>query len=116
MVSFVEDEFHFARQSSVFFVILQDNVLEVHFHRYGLPGPMPCTGLHSKLQPRNSTCVSSRSFALEGVAGAFLLHHVDVEGFHQQADFASCLEGMVVLHHQLVALRASAPAFRSVRL
>ena len=35
MVSFVEDEFHFARQSSVFFVILQDDVLEVHFHRYG---------------------------------------------------------------------------------
>ena len=41
--------------------------------------------------------------SFEGVAGAFLLHHMDVEGFHQQADFASCLEGMVVLHHQLVA-------------
>ena len=34
MVSFVEYEFHFTRQSAVLFVVLEDDVLEVHFHLY----------------------------------------------------------------------------------
>ena len=103
MVSFVEDEFHFTRQTAVLFVVFEDDVLEVYFH---LHGAARLDALHGEALEVTAQEVYVRlvhQLSLEGVAGAFLLHHVDVEGFHQQADFASCLEGMVVLHHQLVA-------------
>ena len=32
MVPFVEDEFHFTRQTAVLFVVFEDDVLEVYFH------------------------------------------------------------------------------------
>ena len=42
--------------------------------------------------------------AFKGVAGAFFLHYVNVERFHEQTDFPSGFETVIVLHHEFVAL------------
>ena len=65
---------------------------------------MPCTGLHSKLATQEFHVCFVQELALESVAGAFFLHYVDVERFYQQTHFVACLEAVVILHHQLVAL------------
>ena len=103
MVSFVEDEFHFTRQTAVLFVVFEDDVLEVHFHLHAAARFDALHGQAFEVTAQEFYVRFVHQFSFEGVAGAFFLHHMDVEGFYQQTDFASCLEGMVVLHHQLVA-------------
>ena len=83
MIPFVEDKFHFARQSSVFFVVFEDNVLEVHFYLYGYFGLYVAyrTALEAATQEFHMCFI--QKFSFEGIAGAFFLHYVDVEGLYQ---------------------------------
>ena len=78
--------------------------MEVHFHRYRHfeTDALHRTAFEAATQEFHVCFV--QELALESVAGAFFLHYVDVERFYQQTHFVACLEAVVILHHQLVAL------------
>ena len=65
-------------QPAVLFVVFEDDVLEVYFH---LHGAARLEALHGEALEVTAQEVYVRlvhQLSLEGVAGAFLLHHVDV--------------------------------------
>ena len=104
MVSFIKDEFHFARQMAVFFVIFKDDVPEIYFYpdRTARFDVLHFSTLKGTAEEFNVRGVYELAF--EAVAGAFFLHYVNVERFHEQTDFPSGFETVIVLHHEFVAL------------
>ena len=103
MVAFVEDEFHFTSQMAVFFVIFEDDVLEINLHLYVATrlDALHFGALKGIAEELDVLSVDQSSG--ESVAGAFLLHDVDIEGLYEQAHLASGFEAVIVLHHEFVS-------------
>ena len=104
MVAFVEDEADVAHQLGVVDVVEQVDLVEVNINQHvDLLALIQLLGqaLEGDAEHLHVGGVDQRAF--ESIAGALLVHHLDVLGLDDHRDLHSGFEGVVVLDHYLIA-------------
>ena len=104
VVSLIKQEVNLAIDSTVFLMVCQINLIELHPCKYLAPGREESLllGLEGGGQETYVSGVHNRGF--ETVAAPFLFHHLDVRRPYEKSHGRARLEGIVVLYHKFIAL------------
>ena len=103
MVTLVKDEFHLARQRSVFFIILKNHFFKVYFH---FDIRIESDSFHRntfKVTAQEFHMSSIQQFSFECIANTLFLHNMNIERLHQQTDFSPYFKMMVILHQEFIS-------------